>query len=109
MTIGIFRSKRTTNGRTKCRISLTRRYRILFASGGEPFANLPFNAPNMAQCKNASVLDCRASAIGVTAYINYSPDPLNNFSFRPEYYNDEQGQRTGVKTQYVEFTFGWQH
>jgi hypothetical protein len=81
----------------------------IVANGGEPFANLPFNAPNMAQCKNASVLDCRASAIGVTAYINYSPDPLNNFSFRPEYYNDEQGQRTGVKTQYVEFTFGWQH
>lgn len=81
----------------------------IVANGGEPFANLPFNSPNMAQCKNASVLDCRASAIGITAYINYSPDPLNNFSFRPEYYNDEQGQRTGVKTEYVEFTFGWQH
>ena len=55
------------------------------------------------------MLDCRASAIGVLAYVNYSPDPLNNFSFRPEYYNDEQGQRTGVKTQYIEFTLGWQH
>lgn len=81
----------------------------IVANGGEPFANMRFNSPNMAQCKNASVLDCRASAIGVLAYINYSPDPLNNFSFRPEFYDDQQGQRTGVKTRYVEFSFGWQH
>ncbi len=79
------------------------------ANGGTPFATIPFNAPNLAQCKNTTVLDCTASAAGVIAYINYSPDPLNNFSFRPEYYADMQGQRTGVKADYYEFSLGWQH
>jgi hypothetical protein len=81
----------------------------IVANGGTPFAHLPFNSPNMAQCGNPTALDCRATAIGTTAYLNYSPDPLNNFSFRPEFYDDEQGQRTGTRTRYVDFGFGWQH
>jgi hypothetical protein len=81
----------------------------IVANGGTPFASLRANSPNLAQCKNSAVLDCQASAIGTTAYINYSPDPLNNFSFRPEFYDDMEGQRTGVKTRYVDFGIGWQH
>jgi hypothetical protein len=34
---------------------------------------------------------------------------LNNFSVRPEYYADAQGQRTGTKADYYEFSLGWQH
>jgi hypothetical protein len=55
------------------------------------------------------VLTCTATGIGTTGYINYSPDPLNNFSLRPEYYADNQGQRTGTATDYYEFSLGWQH
>jgi len=55
------------------------------------------------------LLTCKASVLATVAYINYSPDPLNNFSFRPEYYWDKQGQRTGVASRYVTFAIGWQH
>ena len=82
-----------------------------YANGGTPFSPqyTPINGPDLAQCKNAVVLSCTATGIGVTGYLNYSPDPLNNFSFRPEYYADEEGQRTGTKADYFEFSVGWQH
>jgi hypothetical protein len=81
------------------------------ANGGTPFSpqSIPFNAPNAAQCNNAATLSCRATAIGTVAYLNYQPNPLDNFSFRPEFYDDEQGQRTGTRADYYEFTVGWQH
>jgi hypothetical protein len=83
----------------------------IYANGGTPFSPqyLPFNSPNLAHCKNTIELTCTAVGLGVTGYLNYSPDPLNNFSFRPEYYADDQGQRTGTPTDYYEFSFGWQH
>jgi hypothetical protein len=83
----------------------------IIAAGGTPFSpnNITANAPNGAQCSNATVLRCNAHATGALAYINYSPDPMNNFSFRPEIYLDAQGQRTGTKATYYEFTVGWQH
>jgi hypothetical protein len=83
----------------------------IYSHGGTPFSPqfIPFNAPNLAHCKNAIVLTCTASGIGATGYLNYSPDPLDNFSFRPEYYADDQGQRTGTATDYYEFSLGWQH
>jgi hypothetical protein len=41
--------------------------------------------------------------------VNYSPNKLNNFSLRTEYFNDPQGQRTGVPTAYVDIAGSWQH
>jgi hypothetical protein len=41
--------------------------------------------------------------------VNYKATPLDNISYRLEYYDDQQGQRTGVKTRYVETGIGWQH
>jgi hypothetical protein len=81
------------------------------ANGGTPFSPqyMPFNAPDMAQCSNASQLTCTASAFGLVSYLNYSPDKLNNISFRPEFYYDMQGQRTGLKSRYVALSVGWQH
>jgi hypothetical protein len=81
------------------------------AAGGTPFSPqyLPFNAPNNAICANATVQRCNAYAIGNVAYINYSPDSLNNFSLRPEVYYDPQGQRTGHAATYLALSLGWQH
>jgi Putative beta-barrel porin-2, OmpL-like. bbp2 len=85
----------------------------IVANGGTPFSapdsGILFNAPNMAQCKDVNALTCTAQSIGTVAYINYSPDHFNNFSFRPEFFDDMEGQRTGVKTRYWNFAVGWQH
>jgi len=85
----------------------------IFNNGGTPFSPqyVKFNSPNLAYCSNPAVLDCNAESVGVLSYINYTLDPLNNFTFRPEYYWDPQGWRTGTGgyTQYMEFTVGWQH
>jgi hypothetical protein len=79
--------------------------------GGTPFSPqyIPYNAPGDAFCGNSVALRCRAAALGAVSYINYSPDALNNFSLRPEFYDDEQGQRTGVKATFYEVSLGWQH
>ncbi len=80
-------------------------------NGGTPFSPqyMPFNAPNGAQCSNPLAPTCTATAIGTVAYINYQFSPLDNISFRPEFYDDQVGQRTGVKTRYLNFGLGWQH
>ena len=74
-----------------------------------PFSILNFNQPGMAHCASATAIRCNAYAIGAVAYINYSPEPLDNFSFRPEIYYDPQGQRTGTAATYWEVSLGWQH
>ena len=43
------------------------------------------------------------------SYWNYEFDPQNNLSFREEFYNDMQGQRTGYKTRYYSVGLGYQH
>jgi len=82
-----------------------------FQQGGTPFSPqyLEFNPPNGANCHDPAVVRCNAYAIGTVAYLNYSPDPLDNFSFRPEMYYDPQGQRTGTAATYSNFSIGWQH
>jgi hypothetical protein len=41
--------------------------------------------------------------------LNYRFSALDNLTFRGEFFNDMQGQRTGIKTRYYEFGIGWQH
>jgi hypothetical protein len=77
-------------------------------NGGYPLA-FPYNAPNLAQCSSPTVLTCRAEVFATVAYLNYQFSPLDNISFRPEFYDDMEGQRTGVKTRYLNFGIGWQH
>jgi hypothetical protein len=83
------------------------------ADGGTPFSALAsgilFNQPGEAYCSSPTVLTCTAGSYGTTGYINYSPEPLDNFSVRPEYYWDPQGQRTGTAARYGNLAFGWQH
>ena len=85
----------------------------IFAGGGTPFSPqyVAFNPPNQAYCPDPNVLSCTVNAYAVLAYLNYSPDKMNNFTFRPEYYSDPNGWRTGtgVPTDYLDFTLGWQH
>jgi hypothetical protein len=85
----------------------------IFAGGGTPFSpqNVPFNGPNLAYCGNTSQLSCDVHAIGVLDYLNYTPDPLNNWTLRLEWYDDPNGWRTGTggRTQYYDTAISWQH
>jgi Putative beta-barrel porin-2, OmpL-like. bbp2 len=74
-----------------------------------PFANFNYNSPFLAQCKDPNAPWCTTNVYTTVMYINYKFSPLDNISFRPEYYNDANGQRTGVKSRYVNLGLGWQH
>jgi hypothetical protein len=82
-----------------------------FNLGGTPFSPqyMPFNSPSLAVCKSAAVLSCTASFQTFLTYLNYKVTPLDNISYRVEFVDDKQGQRTGTKTRYVETGIGWQH
>ena len=84
---------------------------LAFASGGTPFSPqyMPFNGPFGAQCANAAVFSCTAESRAALWYLNYKPNPLNNISWRMEWFDDVEGQRTGIKTNYIETGIGWQH
>lgn len=83
----------------------------IIAAGGTPFSPqfMPFNAPNAAHCGNPTALTCTADEQSFLLYVNYSPNKLNNFTFRTEFFMDPQGQRTGVVTNYTDVTLAWQH
>jgi len=85
----------------------------IIANGGTPFSNpfsgIVFNAPNGAQCSDPNALACTARAFSALTYLNYRATALDNFSLRLEYYDDMEGQRTTVKTRYVDVALGWQH
>src|ERR1700730_2169206 len=82
-----------------------------FAAGGTPFSPqvMPFNSPFLAQCSSAAVFSCTAEARAALTYINYKASALDNISYRLEYFDDVEGQRTGTKTAYLETGIGWQH
>ena len=82
-----------------------------FANGGTPFSPqyMPFNSPFGAQCSNPALFSCTAESRSFLWYLNYSPDKLNNISWRMEWFDDVEGQRTGTKTNYIETGIGWQH
>jgi hypothetical protein len=84
----------------------------IIANGGFAFSKangFNFNAPNTAICSNPNVLTCTARSYATVMYVNYQFSPLDNISFRPEFFDDMEGQRTTVKTRYVDFGIGWRH
>ncbi len=82
-----------------------------YLNGGTPFSPqfVPFNGPTPVNCHGSTGIRCTVHAVGAVAYLNYSPGPLDNISFRPEYYYDPEGWRTGVRTEYINMSLGWQH
>jgi hypothetical protein len=82
-----------------------------FAAGGTPFSPqyMPFNSPFLAQCSNSAMFSCTAEARAALTYVNYKASALDNISYRLEYFDDVEGQRTGTKTAYIETGIGWQH
>ena len=69
------------------------------------------NGSNTVYCPTVAQYTCSVWAVGVLTYINYTPDALNNFSLRLEWYDDPQGWRTGTgaETKYYDTALSWQH
>jgi Putative beta-barrel porin-2, OmpL-like. bbp2 len=90
-------------------------YRVpngLFPGGlitGTPFSSFNYNSPFLAQCKDPNAPWCTVNVYATVMYLNYKFSNLDTISFRPEYYNDANGQRTGTKSRYVNMGLGWQH
>lgn len=82
-----------------------------YAAGGTPFSPqyMPYNSPFLAQCSNTAMYSCTAEARAALTYVSYKASALDNISYRLEYFDDVEGQRTGTKTAYVETGIGWQH
>jgi hypothetical protein len=74
-----------------------------------PFSGMPYNSPNAAHCGDSAAPWCTARSIATVMYWNYRYSAMDNFSFRPEFYDDEEGQRTGTRTRYLNWGLGWQH
>jgi hypothetical protein len=82
----------------------------IIANGGEPFAHLNFNAPDAGICfKEAASAWCDTNSYATVMYIGYKIGPLDDITFRPEYFDDPQGQRTGTPTRIIDGSIGWQH
>ena len=64
----------------------------IVAGGGTPFSPqfIPFNAPGTAICSTPAVLTCNTDTQSFLMYLNYSPNKLNNFSLRAEWYDDRE-------------------
>lgn len=82
-------------------------------NGNATYAGTPYqfmaNPPLAAQCGTSLNVCPVAKEYGLLAYWNYQFTPLDNISLRTEFYNDENGQRTGYATRYIDFGLGWQH
>jgi hypothetical protein len=72
---------------------------------------IPANASNLAYCPTPTAPTCNVWSVGVLTYLNYTPDPLNNWTLRLEWYDDPQGWRTatGAETKYFDTSISWQH
>jgi hypothetical protein len=84
----------------------------IIANSGFPFAaqnGFAFNAPGTAVCSSPYVVSCNARSVASVMYLNYRFSGLDTLSYRAEFFNDMEGQRTGVKTRYIETGIGWQH
>jgi hypothetical protein len=89
----------------------------IIAAGGTPFSPqyIQTNSTNLVACKSTTALTCDVWTASALMYLNYTPDALNNWSFRLEYYNDPQGWRTGVGgydlhgTEFFDTALSWQH
>ena len=71
----------------------------IIANGGFPFTpanGIIFNGPNFAVCADPNAITCTQRVWTTLAYLNYQFSPMDNLSFRGEFYNDMEAQRTAA-------------
>jgi len=72
------------------------------------YSYVTFGAPSGAICK-PNLVYCYSYEWAMVNYLNYEISPRNLLTFRTDYLNDARGQRTGFKTRYYEWDFGYTH
>jgi hypothetical protein len=74
-----------------------------------PAPEYNIGAPSGAQCGSVSVLKCTSRAWAALNYLNYTYDARNIWTWRSDFFADTNGQRTGFKGDFLEFTLGYTH
>jgi len=74
----------------------------------DPFLN-QLNVFPVATCVTDLNPTCNSREWAALTYLNWQFSPLDNLSWRAEYFDDITGQRTGFKTSYFNYAMGWQH
>src|SRR5258708_39651893 len=66
--------------------------------GGTPFSPqyMPFNSPSLAQCNSAAVFSFTTSGETYLAFLSFTTPPMDNISYRYEFYDDKQSQPTSI-------------
>jgi hypothetical protein len=77
-------------------------------NGASGVQTTPILGANSAYC-GPNKANCFAREYSLVNYVNYEIDHLNSISVRNEFFNDVNGQRTGIPTWYSEHMIGWQH
>ena len=76
--------------------------------GVEGVQTPPVPGANEAYCAPAKA-NCFAREYALVNFVNYEIDPLNGLSLRNEFFQDLNGQRTGIPTLYTTHMISWQH
>jgi len=74
-----------------------------------PAPQFNIGAPDGAQCKNPAQVYCTSHEWALVNYLNYEHDAHNSWSWRSDFLDDNTGQRTGFKGEFLEFDLGYTH
>jgi hypothetical protein len=66
-------------------------------------------APSGAQCSSPSMEKCTSHSFAMLNYLNYTQDAHDIWTWRSDFFADSDGQRTGFKGDFLEFTLGYTH
>lgn len=72
-------------------------------------ASLLITGANGAFCNNPTALTCTSQEQAVVNYVEKQFSKHDYLTFRNEFFDDEDGQRTGTKSRYSEHLIGWGH
>jgi Putative beta-barrel porin-2, OmpL-like. bbp2 len=72
------------------------------------YSYVNYGAPAGALC-GPTLVTCYSYEWAVVNYLNYQLGPRDIVTWRTDYMNDAKGQRTGFKSRYYEFDFGYTH
>jgi hypothetical protein len=74
-----------------------------------PAPEFNIGAPNGAQCDDPAHVFCTSHEWALLNYVNYQYNAHNVVTWRSDYFDDNTGERTGFKGEFLEFDLGYTH